>query len=599
MKRIFLLMFFVAAIIFAQPIKDDDWVESGQMLRFPASKYFTAVGVGNSEKSASENAVVEIRKQISATIKSEQISQEFSLQADGMQKDSSAFKVRSKISVFGNVGGVEIIAASTRKNNFYAFAALEKGKFISQQKMKIEELKKELTQTYNSANKAISEKKTALAISLLNTANEKIAEIRYERLLLSSAAVLTENDKLPVSKADVDTKIAELWYSIKISAVDGNKQVVFVGEIPSEPFVVKVLADDTPVENLPLVLFDEKNRRIASAQSDNNGLAYLFLNGKSPSSKGNYQYKVKIDLPDAPQNLSMVDFSYSVKARNASVSTKITVSVNKSIPKNGISTIEQAAREMLSQNGILDDKCGCIKTNVSVSDEPKESIDGVSAARSFYRSDVTAQIAVEDKNGKQIYSGSIKQLGVGKDRALAVADGLKKAQLGEVFAEIQEAVKNCELQEAQKQSKKLQNEKKKIIVLPFVYRGFGGYFAYSNYEALSSMVNNALVNTNAFVVLERQQLSAVQFDKKYSDLQSEQAKVLGANLAVVGNVVKDNEIIEVNIRVVDVFTSQIIASVNASGKSVYDFRNISKELVDKLSVTSLPNDEKIGGGCCN
>jgi len=599
MKKNFLFVFFVAVALFAQSNKDDSWVESGQMLRFPSNKYFTAVGVGNSEKNASENAVVEIRKQISATIKSEQISQEFSLQADGVQKDSSVFNVRSKISVFGNVAGVEIIATSTRKNNFYAFAALEKGKFISQQKMKIAELQKELTQTYNSANKAISEKKTALAISLLNTANEKIAEIRYERLLLSSATVLTENEKLPVSKADVDTKIAELWYSIKISAVGGNKQVVFVGEIPAEPFAVKVLADDAPVENLPVALFDEKNRRIAAAQSDNNGLAYLFLSEKSPSSKGTYKYNAKIDLPGVPQNLSTIGLSYSVKARNVSISAKINVSVNKSIPKNGVQTIEQAAREMLSQNGILDDKCGCIKVTVSVSDEQKEAIDGVSAARSFYRSDATAQIAIEDKNGKQIYSGSVKQLGVGKDRILAVADGLKKVQLGEILGEIQEAVKNYELQEAQKQANKLLNEKKKIVVLPFIYRGFDGYFAYSNYESLSSMVNNALVNTNAFAVLERQQLAEAQFDRRYSDWQNEQAKTLGANWAVVGDVTQNNETIEVDIRVVDVFTSQIIASVNASGESVYDFRDIAKELVDKLNVAPVPVVEELGGGCCD
>jgi len=353
------------------------------------------------------------------------------------------------------------------------------------------------------------------------------------------------------------------------------------------------------VENLPIALFDEKNKKVAAAQSDNNGLAYLFLNEKSPSLKGTYQYKAKIDLPGAPQNLSTVDFSYSVKARNFSISAKIFVSVNKSMPKSDISTIEQAVREMFSQHGILDDKCGCVKIIVSVSDEPRESIDGVSASRSFYRSDATAQITIEDKNGKQIYSGSVKQLGVGKDRISAVADGLKKAQLNEVLGEIQETVKNYELQEAQKQTKKLRDEKKKIVVLPFVCRGFGGYFAYSNYEALSLMVNNALVNTNAFVVLERQQLSAVQFDKRYSDSQTEQAKVLGANWAVVGNVMKDNEIIEVDIRVVDVFTSQIIASVNASGKSVNDFRNIAKELVNKLSVMPLPADEKLGDGCCN
>lgn len=588
-------MFTTVSILFAQPVRDDEWVESGQMLRFPVNRYFTAVGIGDSEKRASENAVVEIQRQISSSVKSEQISEEFSLLTNKSSTDSSLLSVRSKISVAGDIAGVEIIATSMRRNNFYAFAALEKEKFISLQKLKITELQGELIKIYNSANKAIFDKKIALAISLLSSANEKIIAIRSERVLLSAAAVLTENEEVPISKADIDIKLAEMMNSIKIITAAGDKQTVFAGDIPAEPFAVIVTANDQPIENLAIALFDEKNKKIASAQSDNDGTAYFFLDEKSPSAIGTYKYNAKIDVPNA-QNLLPADFSYSVKPRPVSVWAQISVSVSPEL-LGGISAIEQAAKEMLSQHGILNDKCGCYKVSVLVMDVQKKSIDGVSTVRSFYRSDAVAQINLFDKNGKQLYSANVKQLGTGKDRNSAVADGIKNVHLREILKDIQNAVENYELQEAKKSVNTALQEKKKIVALPFIYRGFGdGYWYFNNYESLSTMLTTAFVNTKAFKILEYGQLETAQLNRKHNSPEIEQARTLGADWAVVGNITKIGDIVEVDIRIVDVFSSEIIASVNEQGKNIYDFRDVSKKLIKKLDIDLIDNNE--GGTCC-
>ncbi|MDR0304096.1 MAG: LPP20 family lipoprotein [Chitinispirillales bacterium] len=592
MKKIF-LFFVVTAILFAQPIKDDEWIESGQMLRFPANKYFTAVGIGSNEKNAAENAVVEIQRQISATVKSEQISKEFSLLTNKSSTDTSLLSIRSKFSVAGDIAGVEIIATSTRRDNFYAFAALEKEKFISLQKLKITELQDELIKTYSRANKAISEKKVALAISLLNSANEKITAIRSERILLSAATVLTENEEIPVSKADIDIKLAEMANSIKIISAAGDKQTTFTGEAPTEPFTVIVTANDQPIENLAIALFDEKNKKVASAYSDNDGTAYLFLDEKSPSVVGTYKYKAKFDLPNM-QNLTPVDFSYSVKMRPISIWAQISTSVSPAL-HSGILEIERSAKEMLAQHGILDDRCGCVKISVLISDIQKEAIEGVSATRSFVRCDAVAQIILSDNNGKQLYSANTHRLGTGKDRFSAVADGLKKVQLGEILKDIQNAVQNYDSQEKKKMSDKSQiYQEKKIVVFPFIYRGFGGYWLSTNYESLSTMITTALVNTKTFKVLEYRQAEASNTYGRYDNPEIEQAKFLGADWIVTGNIARGNDIVEVDIRIVDVLTSQIVASVSAQGKNIYDFRDISEKLIKKLDI-DLPNE---GGTCC-
>ena len=588
------IFFTAACILFAQPVRDDDWVESGRMLRFPSSGYFTAVGIGSSEKSASENAVVEIQRQISSSVRSQQVSREFSLITDKSSVDTSLLSIQNKISVAGDISGVEIIATSVRRNNFYAFAALEKEKFISLRKLKITELQSELIKTYAYADKAIYENKIALAISLLNSANEKVAAIRSERILLSAATVLTENEETPVSKADIDAKLAAMTASVKIIVGAGDKQSVFVGEIPSEPFTVIATANDQPIENLPIALFDEKNRRIAVALSDNDGTAYLFLDEKSPSLVGTYKYKAIIDLPNA-RNLPPAEFQYSVKTRPTSIWAQISVSVAPDL-KNDISLIDRAAKEMLAQHGILDDKCGCYKISVLTRGVQKEKIDGVSAMRSFYRTEVSAQIILSDNGGKQLYSATVRQVGAGNDKASAVSDGIKKIQLRNFLKEIEAAVQNHEHKLTQKTNNSELPEKKKIVVLPFIYRGFGGFGNYSNYEALSTMLTTALVNTRAFTVLERQQLRTAQSDRKFTDPEIQQAKTLGADLVVTGNISKSGETVEADMRIIDVFSSEILSSVSVQGKSVYDFKDLANKLVRKLDI-DFP-DEIQGGTCC-
>ncbi|MCL1945883.1 MAG: LPP20 family lipoprotein [Chitinivibrionia bacterium] len=589
----------------------DEWVESGQMIRYPVNKYFTAVGMGNDENSARRNATIEIRRQISTTVKSEQISKEFSITSNNASTDSSLFSARNRISVVGDITGVEILATSVRGENYYAFAILEKEKFISFQKTKITELQNELKTINAQADKAISDKKIALAISLLNSAKEKILAIQSERLLLSAATALTAKEEIPVSRADIDGKLANLLNSIKIVASGGDKQTVFAGEISTEPLSAKVTADGQAIENLSISLFDDKNKKTATAFSDENGSVYFFLDSKAPTLRGTYKYTAKVDL-EGVKNSASASFSYTVKIRD--LPAQISISLSNDLRK-GAAAIESAAKEMLSSHGILNDDCGCFKVSVEISDNPKENIEGLSKQRTFVRSSVTAQISISDDKGKQIYSGSVTNLGAANDRLGAVADGVKKIQLGATMTNINEAVKNYEEAQSQKAAAFVQGEKKKIAVFPLIHSGFEGqWYSYSNFEALSAMLTTALVNTNAFIVLERQMLELSQSELKYSETKTNagetnedgeqlteaqeinQAKIMGAEWAVVGTLTRAQNLIEADVRIVDIKTSQIVASVSANGKNVYDFRDIAQKLVAKLNLPEAPN--AIGSNCC-
>ena len=437
MKKIFLFVSLLAFMGFAQRAgSPDDWVESGQMLRYPANKYFTAVGIATSEVAARENAIVEVRRQISASIDSRTLSVEVQTITNNRATTSSQLDQNTVMTIVGDIEGVQIIATANRQNNFYAFAALEKEKFVSHQRMKINELRSDLTRTNTQANKALGDNNVALAVSLFNSMLDKITALEAERTLLSAATALTANEEVPVSRSEINTKLTQLFSSIRITASGQSRQVSFIGEAPREPFAVAITANGKPVENMSVSLFNENDRKVATAPSDKEGIARLALMSNIPTSRGTYRFAARIDL-DGAQNIADVPFSLSVRTRD--ISGQISFAFSPEL-RSGAATIQQAANEMLSNHGILNDDCGCTRISVVISDVLGETIKGVSAARTFVRSTANLQISFTDKSGKQLYSTTVSQLGVANNRVAAVSEAIKKMRMSEDLPEIQNAL---------------------------------------------------------------------------------------------------------------------------------------------------------------
>jgi hypothetical protein len=437
MKKIFLFVFMLAFTSFAQRAGNpDEWVESGQMLRYPASRYFSAVGMGTSEVAARENAIVEVRRQISASIDSRTLSVETHTSVNNRTVTSSHLDQNTVMTIVGDIEGVQIIATATRQNNFFAFAALEKERFVSHQRMKINELRSDLTRTNTQANTALSAHNVALAVSLFNSMFDKISAMEVERTLLSAATALTANEEIPVSRAEINTKLTQLFSSIRITASGQNRQVSFIGEAPNEPFAVAITANGRAVENMQVSLFNENDRKVATASSDRDGIARLALTSNIPTTRGTYRFTARIDLEGA-QNIAEVPFTLSARTRDISGLISFVFSPEL---RSGATTIQQAANEALSNHGILNDDCGCIKISVVISDVLGETIKGVSAARTFVRSTASMQISFTDKNGKQLYSTTVSQLGVANNRVAAVADGIKKMRMSDDLPGIQNAL---------------------------------------------------------------------------------------------------------------------------------------------------------------
>ncbi|MCL2843935.1 MAG: LPP20 family lipoprotein [Chitinivibrionia bacterium] len=438
MKKISLFFILLLAIAsFAQnTVPGHDWVETGQMLRYPSNRFFTAVGIGANEATARENAIVEVRRQISASIDSRTLLTEVQITENNRTTTTSQFDQTHIMAVAGNVEGVQIIATEAREGNFFAFAALEKERFISHQRMKITELRNALIEANKQAQNAEKDGNIALALQIYNSTFDKISAIEAERALLSAATTLNTADGVPISRSQISANIARLAASLRITAASEESQRVFIEDVAELEFTVLVKSDGNEAENIRVLFFDANERRVATALTNHEGLAHFMLGDSAPTARGTHRFTAKIDWNG--ETIGEARFSYTVQTRE--LSARISVSVSNDL-RNGRAEIERAVLQMFSEHGITNSATSCARITATVSDTPGETVQGVSAARTFVRSTAEVLISVSDQRGTTVFSAGANQLGMANQRTGAVADGVRKMRLGANLSPMQEAIR--------------------------------------------------------------------------------------------------------------------------------------------------------------
>ena len=438
MIKLFFAFFMIVTANFAQTVGSlggDAWVESGQMLRYPTSRFFTAVGVGASERAARENAVVEVKRQISASIDSRAILRETRTAVNNVESETTVFDERSRITTSGDIEGVQIIATATREGRFFAFAALEKENFIAHQRMKISELRTAVIEAERQARGAMAGGRVSLALAFFNTAADRVAQIQAERALLSAAVTLGQEDELPISFAQISAGLASLAATVRISAQSEESQTVFAEKASSLEFLVSVTSNEKPAENLRVFLFNEAGEKTANALTASDGTARLTLGDDAPTDRATHRFTAKIEWGD--DFLGEAAFAYTVQTRD--LSARITVSVSNDL-RSGRAEIERAAIQMLATHGIIHNSRSCARISVDVSDVLGERIDGITATRTFVRSTAQAQISVLDASGAQMFSTNISQLAMANQRTGAVVEAIRNMRLGVNLVPTQNAI---------------------------------------------------------------------------------------------------------------------------------------------------------------
>jgi len=585
MKKTVIIALVTFASLFASAARDT-WVESGEMLRYRHDTYFTAVGMSTeSSEAAKNNAIAEVRKQISVEVNATEITREYDRYSPttGSHSNNREFESRTRLASAGDLQGVEIIATAQRGDIQYAFAALDKELFVANGKAKIQTLNDELERRYNVAQRALVQSDVVTVLSEVGSAREILKEIIDTRLLLTAATTLTENDAPSYSEGDLNSLYESVVVSIEVEKIVGDRQKVIIGAVPAEPFIVKVSAHGQPVPFMPFKLVDEDGDEILRRASNISGEVVFFLGEDAQTSKGNHSYEVipAIDLSrDMRMRLRELTSRFVYKVLGNPSYARIEVEVPSDL-EEGSDEIRAAAVAMLGEYDILEDSCSCTTVKVSVSAEPGEYVQGVSETRTFQRSSVSTTITVTDENGRGLFSTVKSGGGTGSNMIQSVVSAVEAIRIQDDISDMKNAIGT-----ETDTKKAAEDTRKKIVIFDFQNSSSRANW-YETADAITAMVTTAMINTGAFVVIERDQINRIVQEKNFAGDELDFARLAGADYAIVGNASQQEGVIEIDARLVNMKTANAVGVASVTGSSMRDLRSLSEELISDITLDGV------------
>ncbi len=598
MKRMITAVLTAATLSFAG-IGACDWVESGQMLRYPAKTWFYAVGSGNSTEAATTSSIIEVRKQLASKVETKQFLAEYDSYDGETSEYSSTYEEQTTLSMKGEVQGVEVISTCEVDGMFYAFAALKKDDFAANTKVRVHELMAELEKVFGKAKSEIGAGNVSKGLVTLAEARQIFERLDATRKLLSAAVKLSEKEKLTITLSDINDLYAESLLSLSTEISGGNKQKITAGMIPEEPFEVKISAKGVGVPNIPFSLKDKSGRKIMKAYSDREGIVSFYLGEKADSEKGTYRFSVEPRIKVAKQHKGKIKgltqkFAYKVESNPSYANISVTI---QSDLRSKSSLIKKKAHKVLGKYDIMDDNCSCRRLTVEITATKGEYIQGVSAERTFQKSTVNALFTLKNRKGKTLNTFSKSATGLGGDYPSSVAKGVEALRLKDAAKELKKILNTPE---DKPKVAKISTKKPKIIVFPFKNSEYIANW-HDLAEALSGMITTKLINSGRVVILERAEIARLVDEKNFRGQDIDLAKFVGADLAIFGTASLSGGKIEVDARLVDVNTAVSKAAVSTTGYSLRDLRSISNSLVSKIKVNGVPLGKPIvqpKSDCC-
>lgn len=573
-----LFVLFFALSIFG----GDQWTQTGKHPAYPSALYF--VGVGMSERGAQEAkqaSIVEVQKQISSRVKASVVDEQKSLEKDGKESYSNSVSSYSQITSSGELRGIQVVQTAKRGNIHYALAVLEKDQFSAAGKLKIKELKREIRRLKKEAEADIAAGKIGEALRKIASAKSNIRKVEAQRVLISAALTLGSEQALDITRADFVGLIEKCVSGLKMEKVSGDNQEFALGLVPAEPFVVKVTAEGVTVSGVRVKLLDEEDKTAMEKYTNNDGVAEFSLGDKAEVSSGKHKYTARLYLQVSSKYkrvLEGLDQKFRYKVVSNPCGAKIVVKVPAKL-RSEASLIERKMITRLGKYDITSDKDADKTITVSIDYKETGSVQGVSASRTFVKTDVTADIAVAE-DGKQLYADSRKAKGTGSTAGKSVAKAVSILKLKDAAAEISKHICN----------NTPEGPKKKIAVFPFKSNGTVAEW-YQISESITDMIITKLINTRKFDVVERVQMQKIMKEKELGmsgllsiSEEQELAELAGAELMLIGAATMNKGRLEVDARIIDLGTGVALSAMHTTGYYNTQLRDLADDIVKKIKI---------------
>jgi len=537
---------------------------------YPPQMYI--IGVGSSPVSqadADNQAVAQIQKQITVTVKVNQESGVSSKRQNGKEDLARFLDSRTTLNSRGDLQGANIVKRFTREKTFIAMAVLSKSQFAAQKRMNMKEASKAVLVLADQAKKDADANKFADALSIRSKIEEGIRNYQSERILLSAVDVLTDADTVPLNLDALNRIFDSALKKLSIDVISGNSQALTDPAQSLQPWVVKVTAAGAPVAEMPLKLVSPDRKVPRTAVTDAQGQAIFVADAYVPRIAGDQEWKVVADLDVTRSQMDILD------RKSAEIHFSITPVVCK--VKFQFNGIEAAAARTelvntLGNYGFKDDPSSKKTLIANASVAQKGYSQGLSDQSSFYMNEITLNLTVQDRAGRSLQSTITKAMGTGNKEAAEVM-AIKKMQIGPDASALSKAA--CGDAGPEKPLPTL-------AILPFNAPRYW-YSDEAKAELLSDMVAGSIHRAEIYQIVERTRLKDILSEQ--ANGQSgiiadpiEMGQLLGAQYVMLGTLLGDWNAIRVEGKIVDVKTGVVAKTFSASGS----LDNISEQIAKQI-----------------
>ncbi|MCU0610075.1 MAG: LPP20 family lipoprotein [Chitinispirillaceae bacterium] len=555
MKHVSACILLAAAVLSA----DDTWTTSGKDADFPQERFFVGIGIsGQSQDAAKQNALVEVRKQLSVSISSTVLEEQSSIKIGKKERATNRTDSRTKLSTSGEVQGIEVVKTAKRGKGYYALAVLDKKHFAGTCRSVISELQKEITGLVDDARVDLRSAQNGPAVIKLSAAQRILERLMDIRKLLSAAAALADADKLPVTHSDIAQLYEQCASSLKMAAASDSRQSCTVAS-PAKPIAVIVTASGTPAPGIPVSLLDERDSAVQKTVTGDDGVARFPLNEAGavlPVGKHTFTAVIALSvLPECAKILAVQNRVFSCTVTSDPGFARLAISIDKNLLPE-IKAIENKTAELLSRYDIRQDPTAESTLLVSV------SATGNDTGR-VRNADVTLSLLLRDDDNREILSLKGFGRGAGESFVKAALSGIEKTGFDNGIIEM--------LSLLRKKGSETAGPKLRIAVFEFISREAGENNWPILAGTLSEKIITELINTKKVEVVERSQLSKIIEEKmlQASGLTEETedsgeettgageddemvqiARLAGADLALLGSGAVRNDTIDVDARII-------------------------------------------------
>jgi len=538
---------------------------------YPGTTFFIGVGSSPASQAEADNmAMVQLQKQITVTLRSNQEIGVSSKRQGNKEEIKRWFESRNTVNTSGNLQGAEIIIRNKKDNSFYSVAALNKAKFAAQKRMNMTDAAKAVTTLATQAKADADANKLADALASRSRIEERVRFFESERRLLSAAEQLTAADTLPVNIDALSTIFDAALKKLSIEAASGAKQNILDPSQGLLPWIVKVSAAGMPVAEMPLKLVSPDRKVVRTAITDADGQAVFFPDAFIGRSSGEQIWKVIADLQVTRAQSDIVD------RKRAEFSVTITPPECK--VKLSLSGIDNAAArneliKTLASYGFKDDGTAKKTLSASTTVEQKGYSQGLSDQSTFVMQEVTLNLAVTDVAGRTLQTTLAKAVGMGNKDA-AMTQALQKMQLGPDASQLSKAA--CGDGSPAKPLPTL-------AILPFSAPRTW-YSDEAKATLLTDMVAGSIHRIEAYQIVERTRLNDIVTEQTTGQAgliadPVEMGQLLGAQYIMMGTLLGDWDNIKVEGRVVDTKTGAVVKTFSAAGSLEQISDQVAKQLL--------------------